>query len=169
MKQIEQNETFKFEAKIEIIGANPFVFVPDKILSCIFKQAGKDKGHIPIKGIINGNSYRQTLVKYSGQWRLYVNTTMLKNSPKRIGETIDLTVSFDSDSREIEMPCDFAKALNSNKEAKLVFEQLSASRKLEIVRYLARLKTKESFEKNIARAINFLIGKERFVGRDKPQ
>lgn len=41
-------------------------------------------------------------------------------------------------------------------------------KKLEIVRYLARLKTEESLEKNIKRAINFLLGNERFVGRYKP-
>ncbi|SHG11644.1 protein of unknown function [Flavobacterium fluvii] len=166
---MEQNETPQFEAKIEIIGINPFVFVPDAILQIIFKQAGKDKGFIPIKGTINDNPYRQTLVRYSGEWRLYINTIMLKNSPKRIGEIVTLTITFDPESRAIEMPDDFAKALAANQEANLVFEQLSASRKNEIVRYLARLKTKETLDRNIARAINFLLGKEKFVGRDKPQ
>lgn len=161
-------DNMQFEAKIEIIGINPFVFVPEKILQSLFKQAGKDKGHIPIKGIINGNPYRQTLVRYSGEWRLYINTIMLKNSPKRIGETVTLTISFDSESRAIEMPADFAKALEANPDAHSVFEQLSASRKQEIIRYLARLKTKETLDRNISKAINFLLGKEKFAGREKP-
>ena len=165
---MEQNETQKFSAKIEIIGINPFVFVPDAILQIIFKQAGKDKGFIPIKGTINDNPYRQTLVRYSGEWRLYINTIMLKNSPKRIGEIVTLTITLDSESRAIEMPDDFAKALAANQEANSVFEQLSTSRKHEIVRYLARLKTKETLDRNITRAINFLLGKEKFVGREKP-
>jgi hypothetical protein len=165
---MKQQEPTTFKAKIEIIGINPFVFVPNNILKSIFEQAGKDKGHIPIKGTINDNPYKQTLVRYSGEWRLYVNTSMLKNSPKRIGEIIALTVSFDPESRAIEMLSDFAEALKANPEANLVFEQLTASRKQEIVRYLARLKTKESLDKNILRAINFLTGKERFVGREKP-
>jgi uncharacterized protein YdeI (YjbR/CyaY-like superfamily) len=58
--------------------------------------------------------------------------------------------------------------LTENEQAKTVYDRLSASKKLEIVRYLARLKTEESLEKNIKRAINFLLGNERFVGRDKP-
>jgi hypothetical protein len=165
---MEQNEKIAFKAKIEIIGVNPFVFVPDKILKSIFEQAGKEKGYIPIKGTINNNPYTQTLVRYSGEWRFYINTAMLKNSPKRIGEIIALTVSFDPESRAIEMPSDFAKALEANQEANLVFEQLTPSRKHEIVRYLARLKTKESLDRNILRAINFLRGEERFVGREKP-
>jgi len=158
----------KFSAEIEIIGINPFVFVPDAILHNIFKQAGKDKGYIPINGTIIGKPYKQTLVKYSGEWRLYINTTMLKNSPKRIGETIEITVKFDPESREITPPDNFVKALTENEEAKIVFDGLPASRKSEIVRYLARLKTEEVLEKNIKRAINFLLGNERFIGRDKP-
>lgn len=163
-----QKAMYQFEAEIEIIGVNPFVFVPNNILLQIFKQAGKDKGHIPIKGTINHKPYRQTLVKYSGEWRLYINTMMLKNSPKHIGQIIDITVSFDPESREIKTSEKFAKALNENEEAKAVFDSLSGSRKLEIVRYLANLKAEKTREMNIQRAINFLLGKERFVGRDKP-
>ncbi|MES2575703.1 MAG: YdeI/OmpD-associated family protein [Bacteroidota bacterium] len=161
-------DILKFEAKIEIIGINPFVFVPDEILQIIFKQAGKAKGHIPIKGTINNNPYKQTLVRYNGEWRLYINTTMLKNSPKLIGEIVTLSISFDPKNRTIEIPDDFVKALETNPEANFVFKQLSASRKQEIVRYLARLKTKETLDRNITKAINFLLGKEIFVGREKP-
>ncbi len=159
---------FRFTAEIEIIGINPFVFVPGDILREIFELSGKNKGPIPVKGTINNKAYTQTLVKYSGEWRLYINTIMLKNSPKRIGETIDLTIAYDPESREIEAPENFVKALNANEEAKAVFEQMSASKQLEIVRYLSRLKSEEVRNKNIERAINFLLGKERFVGRDKP-
>lgn len=158
----------KFKAEIEIIGINPFVFVPDKILQQIFKQAGKDKGYIPIKGAINDKPYRQTLVKYGGGWRLYINTSMLKNSPKRLGEIIEVSVSLDTDKRETKPPENFVKALSQNVEAKAVFESLPASRKLEIVRYLGHLKTEDAIERNVKRAINFLSGKERFIGRERP-
>lgn len=161
-------KTFKFRAEIEIIGINPFVFVPENILQALLKQANKDNGYIPINGNVNEKPYKQTLVKYSGEWRLYINTSMLKNSPKRIGELIDITVKFDPESREIEPPERFVKALYENKQAKIKFDSLPASRKLEIVRYLANLKTEKTLDKNIKRAINFLEGKERFVGRDKP-
>jgi uncharacterized protein YdeI (YjbR/CyaY-like superfamily) len=107
-------------------------------------------------------------VKYSGHWRLYINTTMLKNSPKRIGEKIDVAIEFNPEPRSVKVPEGFVSALNKNKNAKIVFESLPPSRSLEIVRYLANLKTEESLERNIRRAINFLEGKERFVGRDKP-
>jgi len=165
---MNSKEILSFSAKIEIIGINPFVFVPKEVLQKVFKQAGKEKGHIPIKGTVNGNPYRQTLVRYSGEWRLYINTIMLKNSPKRIGEIINLTITFDPESRAIEIPDTFAKALDENPKALAVFDQLSVSRKQEIIRYLARLKTQEILDKNILKAIDFLLGKGKFVGRDKP-
>ncbi|MBI3221418.1 MAG: YdeI/OmpD-associated family protein [Bacteroidetes bacterium] len=157
-----------FTAKIEIIGVNPFVFVPPDILQAIFTQAGKTKGHIPIKGAINLKEYKQTLVRYQGEWRLYINTTMLKDSPKRIGETVRLTIQFDPESREIKPPADFIQALNKNTAAQAVFDQLPPSRQTEIIRYIAKLKTEEARASNIQRAIRFLLGKERFIGRDKP-
>ena len=157
-----------FRAEIAIIGVNPFVLVPDDILAEVFKQAGKHKGPIPILGTINGGAYTQTLVKYSGEWRLYINTTMLNDSPKRIGEVIELTISYDPANRDVSPPADFLKALAENETAKTVFDNLPASRRLEIVRYLAKLKTPVVLEKNIKRAINFLLGNERFIGRAKP-
>lgn len=160
---------YTFKAILEIIGINPFVFVPEKILLQIFNQAGKNKGYIPIRGVINNETdYTQTLVRYSGEWRLYINTSMLKHSPNRIGETIEISIQFDPDSRVIETPEKFVHALHKNATAKTVFENLSASKKKEIVRYLANLKSAETLDKNIVKAIDFLLGNGRFVGRDKP-
>src|SRR5215470_12602333 len=157
----------KFKADIEIIGANPFVFVPDRVLKNIFKQANKDKGPIPIRGTVNDNPYRQTLVKYRHAWRLYINNSMLKNSPRRIGETVVIEVDFDRGDRSIKPHPKLVKAFKENKLAKKTFDNLPPSRRHEIVRYISFLKTEESVIRNINRAINHLIGKGRFVGRDK--
>ncbi len=157
-----------FKAKIDIIGINPFVFIPEQILKEIFVQAGKDKGHIPVDVVINNKRYKQTLVKFSGDWRLYVNTVMLKNSPKRVGETIEIAIEFDPTDRTLQPHPELLRALNQNAEAKRVFESLSASRQKEIIRYISFLKSAESVTRNVQKAIGFLTGKNRFVGRDRP-
>ncbi|MDG3581671.1 YdeI/OmpD-associated family protein [Galbibacter pacificus] len=157
-----------FKATIEIIGINPFVHVPEAILTEIFKQAGKNKGPVPIRGTINRKKYVQTLVKYKGDWRFYVNTAMLKNSPKRIGETVEITIEYDPSDRTIKPHPKLLEALNKDKNAQKVFTGLPPSLQKEIVRYIASLKTEEIIQRNIKRAINFLNGKERFIGRDKP-
>jgi hypothetical protein len=157
-----------FTAEIELLGINPFVFVPAEILSAIFKEAGKDKGHIPVCGTLNDKKYQQTLVRYSGEWRLYINTLMLKDSPKRIGKTIRIIIAFDGSDRAIAPHPELVKALKENNAAKKVFDSLPPSRQKEIVRYIGSLKTEESISKNISKAIGFLNGENKFVGREKP-
>lgn len=157
-----------FKAELEIIVGNPFVHLPADVLDKIFVQANKNKGAIPVRGTVNGKPYQQTLLKYSAHWRLYINMKMLKNSPRRIGENIEIEIEFDPSDRTIEPPPNWLAALADNHEAKGVFENLSPSKQKEIVRYLSNLKTKESVERNVERAINFLLGNGRFVGRDKP-
>lgn len=163
---MDELRTYEFSAPIAIIGINPFVFVPQEILLAIFEQAGKDKGVIRICGEINGRAYQQSLVRYKGDWRLYINTFMLKNSPKRIGEVVNMTIRFDTADRSILPHPKLLKALENNKSAKIKFDSLRPALRHEIVRYIAHLKTEESIDRNIEKAILFLLGKGRFVGRE---
>ncbi|HKO76758.1 MAG TPA: DUF1905 domain-containing protein [Flavobacterium sp.] len=160
--------TNKFSAEIQIIGVNPFVFLPDTVLDSIFKEASKDKGKIPVKMKIDGHEFIQTLIKYSGHWRLYLNTPMRKMAKKEVGDTANFEIAFDPEERVIPMHPKLIKALKDNSEAQSIFDCLRPSLQLEIVRYLSFLKTEESIDKNVLRAVNFLLGKERFIGRDKP-
>jgi hypothetical protein len=157
-----------FTATIEIIGINPFVYLPDEVLQSLFVQASKTKGTIPVKLTIDGHEFPQTLIKYSSHWRLYLNTPMRKAAGKEVGATAQFEVWFDPEKREIPVHPKLAIALKANQKAKEVFDSLPPSRRLEIVRYISHLKTEESIDRNVKKAIHFLLGKERFIGRDKP-
>ncbi len=159
---------FSFKAKIHIIGVNPYVLLPEKVLNGVFAQAGKDKGPIPVCGTMDGHKYLQTLVKYSGLWRLYLNTPMRKAAGKDVGDTAAFTIEYDPIERTIEMHPKLQAALKKDKAAKEIFDTLPPSRRKEIVRYISFLKSEESVDRNVAKAISFLKGEERFVGRDKP-
>ena len=163
-----QETNYTFLATVEIIGINPFVFVPEAILNAIFEKAAKSKGPIPVKGTVNSIPYTQTLMKFKGEWRLYINTTMLKNSPKRIGEQIAISINYDPEKREIPIHPKLLQALNENKEANTVFQNLRPSLQHEIIRYISHLKIEASIEKNVLKVIDFLLGKGKFVGREKP-
>lgn len=160
---MNKNKTDKISAKIDIIGINPFVYLPDNVLHSIFVQAQKDKGHIPVKGTINNIPYKQTLVKYSGEWRLYINATMLKNSPKRIGEIIEVTIVFDPSDRTIKPHPKLVEALNNHLEAKSKLDNLAPSIQKEMVRYISALKTEEAQNRIIERAINYLFIRKKYV------
>lgn len=157
-----------FTAPLELIGVNPFVQVPAEILAEVFGQAGRDKGPIRVCGTVNGRLYQQTLVRYAGQWRLYVNLTMLDHSPRRIGEVLAVAVAFNPTAPPALACPALERALAETPEARQVFNGLPPSRQSELVRYLARLKTEASLARNLDRAIGFLLGKNRFVGRDRP-
>src|ERR1700739_4041105 len=90
-----------FSAKIYIIGINPYVLLPEEILQWIFAKAGKDKGHIPVKLVINNKAFIQTLIKYSGKWRLYLNGPMRKTAGKDVGDIILIKIDHDAADRTI--------------------------------------------------------------------
>lgn len=155
-----------FTAELKIIGVNPYVSVPAEILASIFTSAGKSKGPIPVSGDVNGVAYTQTLVRYAGEWRFYINTKMLKNSPKRIGETLAITIDYDSADRSLVIHPQLQHALEQNPRAKQVFDSLAPSLRHEINRYISGLKSSAKVDENVRRAIDFLEGRGRFVGRE---
>lgn len=155
----------QFTAKLEVIGINPFVFLPDEILNELFETSGKNKSPIPVKGTINGKEFKQNLMKYLGEWRLYINLTMLKDSPKRIGEILEIFIEFDSSDRAISIHPDLEKAIKENPVALQNFENLIPSRKSELIRYINNLKTEASIQRNIDKIILHLTGKTDFFGK----
>ncbi len=154
-----------FTAKLNKIGINPFVFIPDEILARIFSEAACEKSPIPVSGMINGTPFLQTLIKYKGEWRLYINTKMLKDSPKRVEEQITVSVGFDPRDRTIPTNAFLTKSLHNNPEAERIFYRMNPSARKEISGYIDRLKTEESREKNIIRVLDFLQGKGPFLGK----
>ncbi|MBB6330560.1 hypothetical protein HNP24_001510 [Chryseobacterium sediminis] len=154
-----------FTATLEIIGINPFVFVPEEILDRIFDESGRNKSPIPVKGAINGQEFKQNLMKYLGEWRLYVNLIMLKNSPKRIGEIIEVVLEYDGSDRSISIHPQLEKAIKGSPLATENFENLIPSRRHELVRYINNLKTEASIQRNIEKIIRHLHGETDFFGK----
>lgn len=154
-----------FTATLEIIGINPFVFVPEQVLDQIFKDSGRDKSPVPVRGTVNGKEFQQNLMKYLGEWRLYINTVMLKNSPKRIGEVIEVMLEYDDSDRSITIHPQLEKAIRESSLAAASFEKLTPSRKHELIRYINNLKTEAAIERNIEKIIRHLHGETDFFGK----
>ena len=89
----------------------------NEILNEIFETSRKNKSPIPVKGTVNGKEFTQNLMKYLGEWRLYINLTMLKDSPKRIGEILEIFIEFDNSDRTISIHPDLEKAIQENSVA----------------------------------------------------
>jgi hypothetical protein len=146
----------RFSATIYKLGINPVVDPPERVLSVIFKQAGRTKGPIPVRGKVNGAEFRQTLVKYAGEWRLYVNGVMLKASGTNVGDAVKIEIEFDPAPPVIAMPRALEQALARDRVARDVFASLAPSRQKEIVRYIGSLKSDDSIERNVDKVIQRL-------------
>lgn len=148
-----------FTAKIYKIGINPAVDPPAKILQYLFESARKEKGPIPVRGAIDGADFTQTLVKFQGGWRLYVNGEMLKSCGARVGDEVEIEIEFDLRRRDVPMPVKLRDALKFDKKAKIAFGELSPSRQKEIFRYINSLRTEESIARNVEKILQQLKGK----------
>lgn len=162
---MESKKIYAFTAELKKIGINPYVSVPEAILQSIFEDSEKSKGTIPISGKVNGKPYLQTLLKFKNEWRLYINTAMLPISPKRIGEILEISISFDPNKRKVEMHPLFLEKLNQDNIALAIYESLAPSLQKEINRYLNGIKREENLLKNIQLALGFLKGENKFIGR----
>ncbi|MEJ5049199.1 YdeI/OmpD-associated family protein [Chryseobacterium culicis] len=154
-----------FTAPLEIIGINPFVFIPEEILEEIFTASKRSKSPIAVKGTVNGKEFKQNLMKYLGEWRLYINLTMLKNSPKRIGEVIEVALEYDDSDRSISIHPQLEKAIKESALATENFDNLIPSRRNELIRYINNLKTEASIQRNIEKIIRHLHGETDFYGK----
>ena len=150
----------RFSSTIYKLGINPVVDPPENILMKLFEQAGRSKGPIPVCGKVNGAGFTQTLIKYQGAWRLYINSKMLKDSGLSVGETAQIDIAFDPQPRNVPTSPALDVALSKDKKARARFDALSPSRQKEILRYLDSLKSAESIDKNVVRIIKHLRGEK---------
>ena len=162
--------TLRFRALIKIHGINPYVLVTAKRASEL--RPGWRKP-MPVLFRINGKPQEASPINMmpigDGRFRLYLNGKIRKASGTGVGDRVEVEVRFDAKYKSgpaHPMPAWFRAALRKNPLARENWEALIPSRKKEILRYFAALKSPEARERNLARALRALSGKpERFMAR----
>ncbi len=157
-----------FTAKIAILGINPYVIPPSEVLKFIFDQAEKNTSPIPVKGELNGVWFTQSLVRYQGNWRLYINGQMAKKAklPYKgsvvnvVGQTVEIDLLMNERPQPVMMIPELQASLARNQQALGAFQKLTVSRQQNILRYLSSLKGKEVLDRNVQRVIQHLLGQE---------
>ena len=150
---------YTFSAVIDKIGINPYVDVPKKISDAFGK-----KGYVYVKGKINDFSFSATLVPLGDSMhRLYINGIMRKGANADVGDKVDISLSLDKSDRILQTPKELSIVLKKNKLLDR-FENLTPSRRKEMIRYLTSLKSKEAKERTIVKIINILKDKEKWFG-----
>jgi hypothetical protein len=160
-----------FTASIEILGINPFVHVTAKRAAAIKPRWRKP---LPVLVRINGEPEEKPwrinmMPRGRGDFYLYLHGDVRRASGTKVGDKVRVEVQFDTAYRggpARPMPTWFRLPLRDNAKAKEAWDALPPSRKKEIVRYFAALKSPEARARNVTRALHVLSGKKgRFMGR----
>ena len=160
----------RFSAVIGIRGINPYVAV-DAARASRLKDGWRKP--LPVLVRINGQPQRPWRINMmpagDGSFYLYLHETVRKASGTKVGDRVSVEVSFDDAYRAgpaHSMPRWFNVALKANPAAESAWNALTPSRKKEILRYFASLKSPEAKARNLARAMEALSGRQvRFMAR----
>lgn len=162
--------TLRFSSKIQIRGVNPYIHVSHE-------QANKIKLNwkksMPVLVQINGKPEKPWRINMmpigDGGFYLYLHGDVRNVSNTKVGDMVTVDVCFDNEYKngpQHPMPEWFRSALKKNPTAQKNWNSLVPSRKKEILRYFAQLKSQEAIERNRKRAIDILSGKSgRFMAR----
>ena len=159
-----------FNSVINILGVNPYVLVSAE-QARLLKPGWKKP--LPILLRVNGQPtkpFQTNLMPVGdGSFYLYLHGGMRKISGTKVGDMVTVDLQFDGKYHNGPMhtvPAWFEDALAKNPTASQNWDELSPSRKKEILRYFSQLKSPEAQARNLERAISVLSGnKGRFMAR----
>lgn len=142
----------RFRAKLYKIGFLRCVDVPRGV-----SRALGDEATIPVCGHAAGVPFKSTLTpRGSMAHRLFVHSRVWRARRLDLGDTLEVTLERDFESREPDTPYDFLKALETRPVARHVYDRASIALRREIGRWLAAAKRSETRERRIAAALDNL-------------
>lgn len=151
---IHMKKAHSFQAVIYKTGINYCVDVPREITM----QLEAVKGYISIKGTINGFPFTKSLVPVKNAcYRLFVNIPTLKGAHAKHGDTASFVIAQNRDTAQKHYPMpDLLYATLEKENLLQQFNNLSAARKKDVLKYLSQLKTTTTLQNNINKIITQL-------------
>jgi hypothetical protein len=142
----------RFRTTLDAAGKNAAGFrVPSQVVEAL----GKGK-RPPVVVTINGYSYRNTVAVYGDEFLIGVAQEHRAPAGVKPGDEIEVDLVLDTAPREVELPADFATALDAAPEAKAFFEGLSYSNKRRYTLSIEDAKTEETRRRRIEKSVSQL-------------
>lgn len=160
----------EIKSVIKIRGVNPYILVTSDQASRIKSNW---KRPLPVAVQIDGKPETPWRINMmptgDGNFYLYLRGEVRKASGTKVGDHVTARIVYDSEygnGPQHPMPEWFNAYIEKDQTAKGNWQRLSPSRKKEVLRYLANLKSTDAKERNMKRALEVLSGKKgRFLGR----
>ncbi len=124
------------------------VQLPDEVVEAL----GKGKKP-PVKATINGYTWRSTVAVMGGEYWLGVSKDVRRQAGVEAGQEVDLTLELDTEERILEVPADFAAALDAEPEARRFFDSLSYSNRRRFTWSIDDAKTPETRQRRIEKSV----------------
>jgi Bacteriocin-protection, YdeI or OmpD-Associated/Domain of unknown function (DUF1905) len=122
--------------------------IPDEIVDAL--GAGKRP---PVRITINGYTYRNTVAVMGGEYWVGVSAEHRAGAGVAGGDEVDVEIELDTAPREIDVPADFAAALDAEPTARRTFDGLSNSNKGWHVLQVTGARTDETRQRRIAKSV----------------
>ena len=103
-------------------------------------KAAFGKIRAPVKVTLNGYTYRSTIASMGGVTGIPLRKSNREAAGLIGGETIAVTIEFDPEPREVELPHDLARALRSRTERLKKWQSLSYTRRREMAEAIENAK-----------------------------
>ncbi len=118
---------------------------------------GLGAGKVPrIVVRVNDYTYRGTVAVMGGEYMVGFNSDHRAASGIRGGDEIEVEIRLDTEPRTVEVPADFAAALDAEPAARATFDRISNSNKSWHVSQVTGARTDETRQRRIAKSIDML-------------
>jgi hypothetical protein len=107
----------------------------------------------PVNVTINGVTYRSTIAVMGGVYMVGVSAENRAATGVQGGDEVDVDIELDTAPRVVELPPDFAAALDAEPNARATFERLSPSLKGYHVTQVTGARTDETRQRRIAKSV----------------
>jgi Bacteriocin-protection, YdeI or OmpD-Associated/Domain of unknown function (DUF1905) len=115
------------------------------------------KVRAPVTVTLNGYTYRSTIAAMGGPLCIPLRKSNREAAHLDGGETLEVRVALDTDTREVDPPADLVKALKAAK-AWPRWQELSFSHQREHVEHVTEAKKLETRAGRIASAVTMILG-----------
>jgi hypothetical protein len=152
-----ERKSVTFETILSASGNNTGIAVPEDVI----KQLGMGK-RPPVLVNVNGYEYRSTVAVMGGRHLIGLSAAVRAATGLKGGDPIRVTLKVEDTPREVDVPDDFAAALEAEEPARRFFDELSNSMQRYHVDNINAAKAPETRRRRIDKAVGlFLEGKQR--------
>ena len=158
MAKTSARKTFK----AKIVGQGPGGAWTRIDLPFDVAKAWGSRGRVSVKGTINGFAFRSSIFPSGrGTHHMMVNKGMKEAAGASAGDSVTVTLEPDNEKRMVPVPADLKKAVQANRAAATLFDDLSPSCRKEYVEWIDSAKREETRKTRVTKAVEMLAAGKR--------